>query len=71
MALVGHGVGPWWHQQEPILRRGSEVVLEAGMVLAMEPQKDYWHLQDMILVRDAGPLLLSDKFSTDQMFVIE
>jgi hypothetical protein len=41
------------------------------MVLAMEPQKDYWHLQDMILVRGAAPQLLSDKFSTDQMFVIE
>jgi Xaa-Pro aminopeptidase len=71
MALVGHGVGPWWHQQEPILTRGSEVVLEEGMVLAMEPQKDYWHLQDMILVREAAPQLLSDKFSTDQMFLIE
>src|SRR5262249_37448818 len=71
MALVGHGVGPWWHQQEPILRQGSEVVLEEGMVLAMEPQKDYWHLQDMIVVRETGPQLLSDKFSTDQMCVIQ
>ena len=70
MALVGHGVGPWWHQQEPVLARGSEVVLEEGMVLAMEPQKDYWHLQDLILLRATGPQLISDKFSTDEIFVV-
>lgn len=71
MALVGHGVGPWWHQQEPVLARGSDVLLEEGMVLAIEPQKDYWHLQDLVLVRDVGPQLISDRFSTDQMFVVE
>lgn len=69
-ALVGHGVGCWWHQQEPVLARGSEVVLEEGMVLALEPHKDYWHIQDMVVVRARGPELISDKFSTDQMFVI-
>lgn len=69
--LVGHGVGAWWHQQEPILRRDSDVILEAGMVLALEPHLDHWHLQDMIVVRDGGPDLLSDKFSTAEPFVIE
>jgi Xaa-Pro aminopeptidase len=71
MILVGHGVGPWWHQQEPVLARGSEVLLEEGMVLAIEPQKDYWHLQDLVLVRHGGAHLISDKFSTDRMFVVE
>jgi Xaa-Pro aminopeptidase len=67
--LVGHGVGPWWHQQEPILSRGSDILLEEGMALALEPHLDHWHLQDMIVVRDRGPELLSDKFPTDQPFV--
>ncbi|MBI4635929.1 MAG: aminopeptidase P family protein [Candidatus Rokubacteria bacterium] len=70
-SLVGHGVGCWWHQQEPVLARGSTVVLEDGMVLALEPHRDYWHLQDLVVVRARGPELISDKFSTDQMFVIE
>lgn len=70
-SLVGHGVGCWWHQQEPVLARGSKVVLEDGMVLALEPHKDYWHLQDLVVVRARGPELISAKFSTDQMFVIE
>ena len=25
--LVGHSVGPWWHQQEPIFSRGSRAPL--------------------------------------------
>jgi hypothetical protein len=29
-SLVGHGMGPWFHQQEPVLRRGSKIPLEAG-----------------------------------------
>src|SRR5262249_30476112 len=29
--LVGHSVGPWWHQQEPIFCRGNRALLEPGM----------------------------------------
>ena len=67
--LIGHGVGCWWHQQEPILRRKSEHILEEGMVLALEPHVNFWHVQDMILVTDGTPELLSPKFNTDQPFV--
>jgi len=69
-SLVGHSMGPWFHQQEPILRRGSTIVLEPGMLLAIEPQRQHWHLQDLILVQEDQPLLLSDRFSTDDMFVV-
>ena len=68
--LIGHGVGAWWHQQEPILRRGSEVLLEEGMVLALEPHKDHWHVQDMILVGRGAPELLSPKFNTDGPYIV-
>ncbi|MBL8382971.1 MAG: aminopeptidase P family protein [Burkholderiales bacterium] len=67
--LIGHSVGTWWHQQEPILRRRSEHVLEEGMVLALEPHVNFWHLQDMVLVTRDAPVLLSPKFRTDQPFV--
>jgi Xaa-Pro aminopeptidase len=68
--LAGHGVGCWWHQQEPVIARGSTIQLEPGMVIAMEPHLAHWHIQDMILVREEGPLLLSDKFPTDEPYVI-
>ena len=68
--LIGHGVGPWWHQQAPILRKGSEVHLEEGMALALEPHVNFWHVQDMILVQQDAPILLSAKFNTDEPFVV-
>jgi Xaa-Pro aminopeptidase len=70
-SLVGHGMGPWFHQQEPVLRRNSDIVLEKGMILAVEPQRLHWHLQDLILVGDGPPRLISDKFPTDQPFVVK
>lgn len=69
--LIGHGVGAWWHQQEPILRRGSDVILEEGMVLALEPHKDHWHVQDMILVGHGAPTLLSAAFDTDEPWIVQ
>lgn len=67
--LIGHGVGCWWHQQEPIMRRKSPHVLEEGMVVALEPHVNFWHVQDMILVKNGAPELLSPKFNTDRAFV--
>jgi Xaa-Pro aminopeptidase len=70
-SLVGHGMGPWFHQQEPVLRRNCEVVLEKGMIVAVEPQRLHWHLQDLILIGDGAPQLISAKFQIDRPFVIE
>jgi Xaa-Pro aminopeptidase len=70
-SLVGHGMGPWFHQQEPVLRRGGDIMLEKGMILAIEPQRLHWHLQDLILIGDGSPQLISAKFQTDRPFVIE
>ena len=69
--LVGHSVGAWWHQQEPILARGRDTLLEDGAVIAVEPITERWYLQDMIVVRGNGAELLSDTFPTDEMFVID
>jgi Xaa-Pro aminopeptidase len=69
-SLVGHSVGAWFHQQEPILARSRKVPLEEGMVLALEPYREHWHIQDLIVVRQNGPQLLSDRFSIEEMFVI-
>jgi Xaa-Pro aminopeptidase len=68
--LIGHSVGAWFHQQEPVLRRGSEIVLEPGMVLALEPYLDSYHIQDLVAVDARGCTLLSDKFDTREMYVI-
>ena len=69
VSLAGHGVGAWWHQQEPYMVPSSDRVLEQGMVVALEPHIGYWHLQDMVLVTDDGPRLLSPLINTDEMLV--
>jgi Xaa-Pro aminopeptidase len=69
-SLVGHGMGPWFHQQEPVLRRDSDIAFEEGMILAVEPQRLHWHLQDLIVIEQDKPRLLSGKFSTDRPFLI-
>ena len=54
-----------------MLRKDSEIILEKGMILAVEPQRLHWHLQDLVLITDGAPQLLSNKFSTDEPFVIK
>jgi Xaa-Pro aminopeptidase len=68
--LAGHSVGAWWHQQAPIVAKDEPTPLEAGMVIAMEPHVNHWHIQDMLLIRDDGPELLSSRFSTDEPFIV-
>ena len=63
-------MGPWFHQQEPVLRRGSDVMIEEGMILAVEPQRQHWHIQDLIVVQPGAPHLISDRFPIEQPFVI-
>lgn len=70
-AQVGHSVGTWWHQQEPIFSREGTTPLEAGMVIALEPAAGEWITQDLFLVTENGAKLLSDKFNTDEVYVIE
>ena len=67
-SLVGHGIGVWWHQQEPILAEGNPRTLRPGMVLALEPVSGFWHLQDEFVITDDGNRLLSDSFVIDDMF---
>lgn len=70
--LVGHGIGIWWHQEEPILAAGESRRLRPGMVVCLEPVlDDFWHLQDEVLVTEDGPELISDGFDTRELYVIE
>jgi Xaa-Pro aminopeptidase len=70
-SLVGHSIGIWWHQEEPMLIPGENRPLEHGMVVCLEPILDgYWHLQDELLLTDSGCELLSDRMPTDELFAM-
>ena len=70
VAIAGHSVGAWWHQQAPYLVPACDTPIEAGMVLAFEPHVNEFHLQDMFLIRDDGQELLSPHFDTDALLVV-
>ena len=65
--LAGHGVGAWWRQQEPYMAPSGKYILEEGLVVALEPHIGNWRLQDMVLITDGEPRLLSPLINTDEM----
>jgi Xaa-Pro aminopeptidase len=68
-ALLGHNMGIWTHE-DPMLVAGDQRELKKGMVVVLEPRFFGYHIQDTFLVTDDKPVLLSDKFNTDEMFVV-
>lgn len=73
-SLVGHSTGIALHEN-PRIQPLDETVLVAGMVIAIEPlvaDPDYchYHLEDLVLVTEKDPVLLSDRTPTQELFVI-
>lgn len=72
IAFVGHGIGVDLHE-EPYLAPFSDAILEAGMVLGVEPlvyrtgHGFGMQLKDMVLVDAKGCTLLSDATDTDTL----
>ena len=58
----GHGLG-MWATEPPDLVVGSEVAIESGMVLTVEPatvtHEGMFHCEQNVVVTDAGPRILS------------
>ena len=73
--FVGHGIGLHLHEK-PYLGPYSDVPLEAGMVLGIEPlvyNTGYgfgMQNKDMVAVTESGCSLLSDVTNTDELFTI-
>lgn len=74
--FIGHGIGLHLHE-EPYLGMYSDVPLEAGMVLGIEPLVyDTGHgfgmqNKDVVLVTDTGAELLSDYTDADALLAIQ
>jgi Xaa-Pro aminopeptidase len=70
LSLVGHNTGLNVHEL-PMIVASDTTELKANMVICLEPViGPYYHLQDQYLVTENGGQLLSDKFNTDEMFII-
>jgi Xaa-Pro aminopeptidase len=82
ISFVGHGIGLHLHEDPyigttPTLGKAGDAMLEAGMVLGVEPlcyQTGYGfgvQNKDMMLVTASGCELLSDYANTDKLIVVK
>ena len=74
-SLCGHSTGIALHEN-PRIQPLDETMLVPGMVIANEPlvvDPDYciYHLEDLVLVTEKDPVLLSDRTDTRNLFVIQ
>jgi Xaa-Pro aminopeptidase len=72
---VGHGCGVGGGHEEPILHPLNPELLEPGVVLAVEPvymdqRLGGYHIEDLLLVTDAGVQVLSTATDPSQPFLI-
>jgi Xaa-Pro aminopeptidase len=71
ISLIGHNTGLNVHDL-PMFVASDHMRLETNMVFCLEPViGPYWHIQDQYLLTEDGGQLLSDKFDTTEIFVID
>jgi Xaa-Pro aminopeptidase len=71
LSLVGHNVGLNEHEH-PMLVASETAELKKNMVFCLEPViQPHYHIQDQYVLTETGGKLLSDKFNTDEMFIIQ
>lgn len=70
LRLLGHNIGIEVHE-EPMIVQADTGVLEAGMVICIEPHiLRQYQIQDQLLITPRGVELLSNGFDTSKIFVI-
>jgi Xaa-Pro dipeptidase len=74
MPHIGHSLGVELHES-PMLRPGEKAKLEVGMVLNIEPlitdsEGETYHLEDLFVITETGPRLLTLGFAPRQIPVI-
>jgi Xaa-Pro dipeptidase len=72
---AGHGIGLAVHEK-PMLAATDDTVLEAGMMLAIEtrvraPGKYGLHLEDLVEVRTAGPVVHTESYPFDKLIAVD
>lgn len=70
----GHGLGLQVHER-PMISPHEGMAFDAGMVCTVEtrvrwPNVKGYHMEDLFLVRDGAPLLLSDAFDNEEILVL-
>ena len=72
---VGHGLGVGLHEY-PVLHAGETAVIKPGMVLNIEPavkdsQGYLYHLEDLLVVTEGEPQIVTNVMDTEELFRID
>ncbi|MDN5925883.1 MAG: Xaa-Pro peptidase family protein [Hyphomicrobiales bacterium] len=70
----GHSIGLEGHER-PMINPYEDIAYEPGMVSTVETRvrwvgKKGLHMEDLVAITDSGPVLLSDAFDNEEIFVI-
>jgi Xaa-Pro aminopeptidase len=72
---IGHGMPQTRGHEDPRIQPFDETPLEPNMLIAIEPSfrvgKERYHIEDLVLVTDNEPRILSDWWNTEELFVFE
>ena len=75
MPHVGHGVGIDAHEM-PLLQPAENMRIEAGMVIyvepiALDPNGSMYHVEDLVLVTESDPIVLTHWDDGEELFQID
>jgi len=74
MPHLGHSIGLTGHE-DPLLQPYDHTELAPGMLFAVEPrsrirEKDRYHLEDLVLITEKEPKVLTNIKANDELFII-
>jgi Xaa-Pro aminopeptidase len=74
MPHLGHSLGLTLHE-EPVLQPNEETEFTPGMVFAVEPrakfrERERYHIEDVVLIAEHGPRVLTHIEANEEVFVI-
>ena len=72
--MLGHSIGVTFHEH-PVLRAGDETEIKPGMLFNVEPaatdsQGFLYHIEDLLLVTEGEPEIITIEMDTQTLFEI-
>jgi Xaa-Pro aminopeptidase len=72
---IGHSMAQIRGHDDPMIQPFDRNPLEPGMTIALEPsfrsERERYHIEDLVLITDGAPKILSNWWNTEQIFTFE
>jgi Xaa-Pro dipeptidase len=72
---IGHSMPQTDGHERPMIQPFDKMPLEHNMLIALEPYfvvgDERYHMEDLVLITESGPRIISDRRTTEELFVFE